>query len=132
MTTSQIALHPFAFFRASGASGAAAGRTGAVAAGAAVSLSPTVPLTLRIAEGQAWVTLGQGLVDGGDVVLCAGQSLPLAAGQKVVIEALGGRRLQYRCTREQAASAARATWWRRASLGDGAPVAGAWGDACYA
>ena len=128
MTTSH-ALHLFASSRATGA---AAGEAGQVAAGAAVTLAPKAAMTLRIAEGQAWVTLGQGLVDGGDVVLCAGQSLPLAAGQKVVIEALGGRRLQYRCTREQAASAARATWWRRASLGDGAPVAGAWGDACYA
>ena len=129
MTTSQIALHPFAFFRASGA---AAGRTGTVAAGAAVSLSPSAPLTLRIAEGQAWVTLGQGLVDGGDVVLCAGQSLPLAAGQKVVIEALGGRRLQYRWTRGDAASARPASWWRRASFGNGASAHGTWGDACCA
>lgn len=75
MTTSH-ALHLFA---SSCATGAAAGEAGQVAAGAAVTLAPKAAMTLRIAEGQAWVTLGQGLGDGSDMFLCAGQSLPVAA-----------------------------------------------------
>ncbi|WP_426305196.1 DUF2917 domain-containing protein [Acidovorax facilis] len=125
MTTSH-ALHLFASSRALGA---VAGSTGNVAAGAAVTLAPKVAMTLRIAEGQAWVTLGQGLGDSSDVFLCAGQSLPVAAGQSVVVEPLNGRRLQYRWVDGDAASARPASWWRRASVGNGAP---AWGDACCA
>lgn len=122
MTTSH-ALHLFASSRAVGASAAGAGT---VAAGVAVSLAPRAAMTLRIAEGQAWVTLGKGLGDSSDVFLCAGQSLQVAAGQSVVVEPLNGRRLQYRWVRGEAASARPASWWRRASVGNGAP---AWGDA---
>lgn len=125
MTTSH-ALHLFASSRALSA---VAGSTGNVAAGAAVTLAPKVAMTLRIAEGQAWVTLGKGLGDSSDVFLCAGQSLPVAAGQSVVVEPLNGRRLQYRWVDGDAASARPASWWRRASVGNGAP---AWGDACCA
>ena len=125
MTTSH-ALHLFA---SSCATGAAAGEAGQVAAGAAVTLAPKAAMTLRIAEGQAWVTLGKGLGDSSDVFLCAGQSLPVAAGQSVVVEPLNGRRLQYRWVDGDAASARPASWWRRASVGNGAP---AWGDACCA
>lgn len=100
-----------------------------MAAGAAVTLAPKAAMTLRIAEGQAWVTLGQGLGDGSDLILRAGQSVPVAAGQSVVIEPLNGRRLQYRWVRGDAADARPAAWWRRASVGNGAP---AWGDACCA
>lgn len=125
MTTSH-ALHLFASSRAVGA---AAGGAGTVAAGAALSLAPKAAMTLRIAEGQAWVTLGQGAGGDSDVFLCPGQSLPVAAGQTVVVEPLGGRRLQYRWTRQDAADARPASWWRRASVGNGAP---AWGDACCA
>lgn len=129
MTTSSHALHLLGSFRAEGA---AAGSTGTVAAGAAVSLAPQSAMTLRIAEGQAWVTLGQGVGDSTDVFLCAGQSLQVAAGQSVVMEPLGGRRLQYRWTRGDAASARPASWWRRASFGNGASAHGTWGDACCA
>ncbi|QLA81396.1 DUF2917 domain-containing protein [Acidovorax sp. JMULE5] len=125
MTTS-YALHLFASSRAVAA---AAGGTGTVAAGAAVTLAPKAAMVLRIAEGQAWVTLGQGLGDSSDLFLCAGQSLPVAAGQSVVVEPLNGRRLQYRWVDGDAASARPASWWRRASVGNGAP---AWGDACCA
>ncbi len=125
MTTSH-ALHLFASSRAAGA---AAGSTGTVAVGAAVTLAPKVAMTLRIAEGQAWVTLGKGQGDGSDLILCAGQSVPVAAGQSVVVESLNGRRLQYRWVDGDAASARPASWWRRASVGNGAP---AWGDACCA
>ncbi|MES2929323.1 MAG: DUF2917 domain-containing protein [Pseudomonadota bacterium] len=125
MTTSH-ALHLFASSRAVAA---AAGSTGTVAAGAAVTLAPKAAMVLRIAEGQAWVTLGQGLGDSSDVFLCAGQSLPVAAGQSVVVEPLNGRRLQYRWVDGDAATARPASWWRRASVGNGAP---AWGDACCA
>ncbi len=125
MTTSH-ALHLFASSRALGA---VAGSTGNVAAGAAVTLAPKVAMTLRIAEGQALVTLGKGLGDSSDLFLCAGQSLPVAAGQSVVVEPLNGRRLQYRWVDGDAASARPASWWRRASVGNGAP---ALGDACCA
>lgn len=130
MTTSS---HAAPLFASSPAANAAAGSTGAVAAGAAVSLTtPQAAMTLRIAEGQAWVTLGDGVGEAGDVVLCAGQSLQVAPGRSVVIEPLGGRRLQYRWTRADAVSAQPASWWRRASFGNGAAAHGAWGDTCCA
>ncbi|UCU98642.1 DUF2917 domain-containing protein [Acidovorax radicis] len=129
MTTSR-ALHLLSTSRAVGAM--AADAAGFVAAGAAIRLAPKAAMTLRIAEGQAWVTLGKGIGDSSDVFLCAGQSLPVAAGQSVVVEPLGGRRLQYRWVRGDAANARPASWWRRASFGNGAPAHGAWGDACYA
>ncbi|PJI96092.1 hypothetical protein CLU85_0831 [Acidovorax sp. 69] len=128
MTTS----HALSLFSPSRASGAAVDTAGTVAPGTALSLAPSAAMTLRIAEGQAWVTLGKGPGDSSDVFLCAGQSLVVAAGQTVVVEPLGGRRLQYRWTRGDAASARPASWWRRASFGNGAPAHGAWGDACCA
>ena len=124
MTTSQT----FQFF-STAATAAAAHGASTLLPGKALSLTPRAPMALRIAEGQAWVTLGQGLGDGSDVFLCAGQSLPVAAGQSVVVEPLNGRRLQYRWVRGDAADARPAAWWRRASVGNGAP---AWGDACCA
>jgi len=126
MTTSH-ALHLFASSRPVGA---VAGSTGTVAAGAAVTLAPKAAMSLRIAEGQAWVTLGSPVGDSSDVFLCAGQSLRVAAGQSVVVEPLNGRRLQYRWTGlDDATNARPASWWRRASVGNGSP---AWGDACCA
>ena len=79
--------------------------------------------------GHIAVACGTGLGDSSDVFLGAGQSLPVAAGQSVVVEPLNGRRLQYRWVDGDAASARPASWWRRASVGNGAP---AWGDACCA
>jgi len=125
--TNSYALHLLSTSRA--VSAVAEDAAGFVAPGAAIRLTPKAAMTLRIAEGQAWVTLGQGLGDGGDVFLCAGQSLPVAAGQSVVVEPLNGRRLQYRWVSGDAASTRPASWWRRASVGNGAP---AWGDACCA
>jgi hypothetical protein len=122
MTTSS---HALPLFGSSRTLRAAADSTGTVAAGAAVSLAPRAAMTLRIAEGQAWVTQGTG-----DVFLCAGQSVEVAPGQLVVIEPLGGRRLQYRWTRADAARPA--SWWRRASFGSSAAAHGAWGDVCCA
>ena len=124
MTTSQT----FQFF-STAATAAAAHGASTLLPGKALSLTPRAPMALRIAEGQAWVTLGQGLGDGSDMFLCVGQSLPVAAGQSVVVEPLNGRRLQYRWVRGDAADARPAAWWRRASVGNGAP---AWGDACCA
>jgi len=123
-TTHTFPLFSFAPSRALGASSSA---TGTVAAGAAATLVPKAAMVLRVAEGQAWVTLGNGERD--DLILCAGQSVPVAAGQSVVVEPLGGRRLQYRWVDGDAAGARPASWWRRASVGNGAP---AWGDACCA
>ncbi|WP_298207560.1 DUF2917 domain-containing protein [Acidovorax sp.] len=128
MTTSQ-SLHLFS--SSSRAVGAPAGGLGAVAPGTAVRLAPKAAMALRISEGQAWVTLGNGLGDNSDLFLCAGQTLDVAAGQSVVMEPLGDRRVQFRWARP-AAEAGRATWWRRASFGGGAPAQGTWGDACCA
>mgnify|MGYP001068465619 CR=1 FL=1 len=58
-----------------------------------------------------------------------GERLAAVSGQSVVVEPLNGRRLQYRWVRGDAADARPAAWWRRASVGNGAP---AWGDACCA
>ena len=122
MTTS---FHAFSLFGASRTVRAAADSAGTLAAGAVVSLVPKAAMTLRIAEGHAWVTQGTG-----DVFLCAGQSLEVVPGQRLVIESLGGRRLQYRWTRGDAACPA--SWWRRASFGSSAAAHGAWGDVCCA
>ncbi len=104
-----------------------------VAPGAAVRLTAARPMALRIGEGQAWVTLGNGEITHGDLVLCAGQTLQLAAGQQAVIEPLHQRRLQYRLTRAQAgARAAAASWWRRAALGNAQPTLGGLDDTCCA
>ena len=127
MTTSQS----LSFFRPSRAvSVSAAGGPGTVAPGAALSLAPKSAMTLRIAEGQAWVTLGHGAEDrSSDVFLCGGQTLQVAAGQRVVIEAIGGRTVQYRWAPFSVADTRPVAWWRRASLGNGMP---AHGESCYA
>ncbi|WCM94066.1 DUF2917 domain-containing protein [Acidovorax sp. NCPPB 2350] len=69
--------------------------------GQAHSLRPRVPMALRIASGRAWVTLDDGpngAADpaAGDIVLQAGQTLWVAAGQHAVIESLGREPVQYR------------------------------------
>jgi hypothetical protein len=61
-----------------------------LAAGRAVTLHPTAPGVLRIGQGRVWAT-----VDGpharrtGDLFLEAGATLPLQAGQRLVIEPFG-------------------------------------------
>lgn len=61
--------------------------------GRALTLHPTEPGELRVAEGRLWATLdgphtgsGRGL---GDIVIEAGSALRLRAGQRVVIEPAG-------------------------------------------
>jgi len=88
--------------------------------GEAASLKPRKAMALRVAEGQAWVTLDDGphgasSESAGDVFLQAGQTLWVAAGQHAVVETLGNQRLQYRWTglAERSAPA----WWKRAALG---------------
>lgn len=104
-----------------------------VAAGAAVRLTAPHPMALRISEGQAWVTLGTGEITHGDVFLCAGQALALAAGQQVVVEPLNNCRLQYRWTRQEAGSSGvAASWWQRAALGNPRQAPDGLGDACWA
>lgn len=127
MTTSPS----LSFFRPSRAvSVAAAGSPGTVAPGAALSLTPKSAITLRIAEGQAWITLGHGADDrSSDVFLCGGQTLQVAAGQRVVIEAIGGRTVQCRWAPFSVVDTRPVAWWRRASLGNGMP---AHGESCYA
>lgn len=66
-----------------------------LAAGQAITLRPHEPGLLRVAQGSVWAT-GDGphpgpLNDQGDLVLQAGDQLPLRRGQRVVIEALDSR-----------------------------------------
>ncbi len=72
-----------------------------LASGQAHSLRPRVPMALRIASGRAWVTIddclpGESDPAAGDIVLHAGQTLWIAAGQHAVIEPLGKDVVQYR------------------------------------
>ncbi|AVS85950.1 hypothetical protein C8239_15320 [Paracidovorax avenae] len=72
-----------------------------LASGQAHSLRPRVPMALRIASGRAWVTIDDGAPGesdpaAGDIVLHAGQTLWIAAGQHAVIEPLGKDVVQYR------------------------------------
>lgn len=57
----------------------------------AMSLRPRVPSRLHIIQGRAWVTLGKAHEgagnESGDVVLCAGESLVVPAGARLVMEA---------------------------------------------
>jgi hypothetical protein len=127
MTTSQT----LSFFRPVRAvSAAAAGGLGTVAPGVALSLAHQSAMTLRVTEGQAWVTLGHGPDDrSSDVFLCGGQTLQVAAGQHVVVEAIGGRAVQFRWAPFSVADTRPVAWWRRASLGNGMPTHG---ESCYA
>ncbi len=61
-----------------------------LAAGRAVTLHPTALGHLHIAQGRVWATLtGPHARRTGDLFLQAGESLPLQAGQRVVIEPFG-------------------------------------------
>lgn len=107
--------------------------------GKAVSLAPRAAMVLRVAEGQAWVTLDAGPygtgAEAGDVFLNPGQTLWVGAGQHAVVEPLGSQRLQYRWARTavEAAAASPAPWWRRAAFGNAAAVdQRVSGDACCA
>ena len=77
----------------------------AVPVAGAVSLFPQQCSTLKVAAGQAWVTLrvesGSAVPahdsasrDSGDYFLQVGDSLQVAAGQHVVLEAAGSARVQ--------------------------------------
>jgi Protein of unknown function (DUF2917) len=59
--------------------------------GRAVTLQASQPGVLRIAQGRVWVTFSNAAQDGrvraGDYFVDRGQSLPLLAGHKVVLEA---------------------------------------------
>ena len=130
MTTSYTLSSPSAV---RSAAGAAVQNLRSVRAAQAMSLRPRAPMLLRVAEGQAWVTLSEGphpvahsaenadgeygTVDSGDVFLCVGQVLRVAAGQQVVVEAVGGHRLQFRWTAAEARNESPAPWWRRAAVG---------------
>lgn len=97
-----------------------------LAAGQVRRLCTARPGVLRVAQGRAWVTLGQGPYHAGrsaevtgDFVLHAGQSVAVPAGSVVVLEAAGTEGLHYRL---QAASksAGRSPvlhWWQRAQVG---------------
>mgnify|MGYP002776242155 FL=1 len=61
-----------------------------LAAGRAVTLRPTATGDLRIAQGRVWATLdGPHARRAGDLFLEAGETLPLQAGQRVVLEPFG-------------------------------------------
>lgn len=87
-----------------GACGAAPGHDlCGLASGAARSLRPTTAMQLRVVCGQAWLTLDDGphgwREASGDLLLQAGQSVRVGAGQHAVIEPLGGRSLQFQWRR---------------------------------
>ncbi|AVO50962.1 hypothetical protein C6568_05145 [Melaminivora suipulveris] len=68
-------------------------------AAGACSLRAAAPMQLRVLQGRAWVTLGQGmggwLHASGDLLLHAGQSVCVQPGQRAVVEPLDGRVLRY-------------------------------------
>lgn len=111
-----MTTHQFLNFQQSAA---AIQDSGFLAAGAAITLAPREPMVLRIAEGQGWITVtgGSAAQASGDVFLFPGQALPVAAGQTVVMEPLGGRQLRYRCTSAAGHAGSPAPWWRRAAFG---------------
>lgn len=103
--------------------GAAAQEVRTLAVGAAHSLQGQRATMLRVAQGQAWVTLGDGPHGqagerAGDGFLHAGQSLRIPAGQRVVVESVGTAPLQYRLQAVERAQAL-PTWWQRAQVGPG-------------
>lgn len=91
--------------------------------GAAHSLRRQRATVLRVVQGQAWVTLGDGPHGqvgerAGDGFLHAGQTLRIPAGQHVVVESVGMVPLQYRLQvgeRQEPLP----TWWQRAQVGPG-------------
>ena len=92
-----------------------------LAAGGAHSLHPRRAMALRVAQGRAWVTFddgphGLGGEAGGDLFLHAGQTVWVAAGRHVVVEAVGSSSLQYRLSEAGRPQAAR-RWWQRAQMG---------------
>ncbi len=120
--------HTLSFhFPAFSAPGAAHQGLRSLRKGRAASMRPGAPMALRVAEGQAWVTLSQGphhraegavgAVASGDVFLHAGQVLRVEAGQQVVVEPVGDRNLQYRWSAAPVRNDRPAPWWRRAAVG---------------
>ena len=80
--------------RSSGRAASAAAEMRTLALGQANSFVPQRDVVLRVSQGAAWVTLGLGMSNeagqkAGDVVLQAGQTLQLKAGQSVVLEGKG-------------------------------------------
>ena len=74
--------------------------------GKAISFVPQRDTVLRISEGTAWVTLGLGLsneasLQAGDLVLHAGHTVVLKAGQSVVIESKRQDALVYHFPKNQ-------------------------------
>jgi hypothetical protein len=70
--------------------------TWTLGAGHAISLRPAEPGTVRVAEGRVWVTYdgphGRTPSDSGDHIVSGGAALPLAAGERLVMEAWNGGR----------------------------------------
>lgn len=92
--------------RSSGRAASAAAEMRSLSIGQATSFVPQRDAVLRISQGAAWVTLGLGLSNeagqkAGDVVLQAGQTLQLKAGQSVVLEGKGGESLVYHFPKNQ-------------------------------
>ena len=82
--------------RSSGRAASAAAEMRTLALGQANSFVPQRDVVLRVSQGAAWVTLGLGMSNeagqkAGDVVLQAGQTLQLKAGQSVVLEGKGAK-----------------------------------------
>ncbi|NMM77618.1 hypothetical protein B2J86_04735 [Acidovorax sp. SRB_14] len=90
-------------------------------AGSARSLRPREPVALRVARGQAWVTLGAGphgeAAQSADVFVAPGQTLWLVPGQQVVLEPVGPEGVHYQLGGLAGASVSRLQalrrWWQR-------------------
>ena len=92
--------------RSSGRAASAAAEMRTLALGQANSFAPQRDVVLRVSQGAAWVTLGLGMSNeagqkAGDVVLQAGQTLQLKAGQSVVLEGKGAEPLVYHFPKSQ-------------------------------
>ncbi len=106
---------------ARGTAGSAPAPLCRLGAGSALSLRPRQPLALRVARGQAWVTLGEGphgeAAQSGDVFVAPGQTLWLVPGQQVVLEPVGAEAVHYQLGRLSGAGAPRLPalrqWWQR-------------------
>ena len=86
--------------QSSGRAASAAAEMRNLAAGQATSFVPKRDVVLRVSQGAAWVTLGLGMsneagLKGGDLILQAGQTVTLKAGQSVVVESKTDQPLVY-------------------------------------
>lgn len=106
----------------------AAGAVQRLAPGAVVRVTERRAHWLRIDSGCAWLTFACGAVDaegvrGGDVFLCAGQTLRVPSGARVLMEAVCGMELRFAWQLSEAAGPRTALPKTPCGAGAGAEVA---------